>query len=117
MFRIYIIEEKIYVRLTSHVNLFFDYVNSKHPNIKFTMELEVNGILSFLDAKISRSNEGFHTSVYRKQSFTGLGISFFSFCQLRFKTNAIKTLLHRAYNVCSTYYSLHNEFLFLKNFF
>ena len=31
---------------------FFNYINTRHPNIKFTLETEVNKIDSFLDALI-----------------------------------------------------------------
>ena len=36
-----------------------DYLNSKHPNIQFTHELENNGSLSFLDINITRTNGRF----------------------------------------------------------
>jgi hypothetical protein len=101
----------------SHVNLFLDYLNSKHPNIKFTFESESNNKISFLDIAISRHSNSFHCSVYRKPTFTGLGSSFFSFCTLKFKITSIQTLVYRAYNVCSNYTSLHSEFEFLRNFF
>ena len=57
------------------------------------------------------------TSVYRKPTFSGLAISSFSICAYRFKNNAIKTLLCRAYNVSANYQLLHREFEFLKQFF
>ena len=57
------------------------------------------------------------TSVYRKPTFTGLGLSFFSFCPMTFKINGIKTLLFRANSVCSTFTSLNKEFSFLVNYF
>ena len=96
---------------------FLDYVNVKHPNINFTVENEKQGTLSFLDINISRSNNKFVTSVFRKDTFTGLGLSYFSFCCNRFKINAIKTLIHRAYNISSNYLLLHQEFEFLKSYF
>ena len=40
-----------------------------------------------------------------------------NFCCTIFKLNRIKTLIHRAYNICSNYHSLHLEFGFLLNFF
>lgn len=46
-----------------------------------------------------------------------LGTSFFSFCATRFKINGIKTLLSRAYGICSSFKLLHTEFDFLHNFF
>ena len=101
----------------SHVNLFLQYVNNKHPNIKFTCENEINATFSFLDIKISRLNYNFTTSVYRKSSFTGLGMNFFSFCTPQFKINSIRTLIYRAFNICSNFQNIHNEFEFLKSFF
>ena len=52
---------------------FLDYLNIKRPNIKFTMELEVNKTIPFLDILISSSLDGsFGTSVYRKSTFMDL---------------------------------------------
>ena len=101
----------------SHAQLFLDYINSKHNNIKFTMECEVNNSISFLDASIKRVDNKFDISVHRKPTFSGLGTSFFSFCSIRFKINSIHSLLHRAYNISSDYLNLHNEFQFLISFF
>ena len=47
----------------SHVQKFLDYLNSKHPNIKFTFEVENSGKINFLDIHITRDSS-FHTSVY-----------------------------------------------------
>jgi hypothetical protein len=41
-------------------------LNSKHKNIEFTMETEINNELPFLDVLIKRDTFGFHTTVYRK---------------------------------------------------
>ena len=96
---------------------FYEYLNTKHPNIKFTLEHENNNSLSFLDVNVTRMNGRFQTTVYRKPSFTGLGTSFFSFCCTRFKMNGIQTLLHRAYCICSNATLFHKEVSFLKQFF
>ena len=54
------------------------YLNIKHPNIKFTMETEVNNKIPFLDVFITASDNGvFLTSVYRKSTFSGLFMNFF----------------------------------------
>jgi hypothetical protein len=101
----------------THAPLFLDYLNSKHADIKFTMDLEQDKKLSFLDCMIKRENNCFQSSVFRKRTFTGLGMSFYSFCPYKFKFNSVRTLLSRAFKVCSNYVSLHDEFQFLKNFF
>ena len=101
----------------SHVSLFLNYLNTRHSSINFTYELEDNSKISFLDCKVSRVNKDFVTTVHRKDTFTGLGINYYSFCPYRFKINSICTLVHRAYRVCSDYLLLHGEFEFLTNFF
>ena len=117
LYRRYVDDTFLLFRDPSHVNLFLQYVNNKHPNIKFTCENEINGTISFLDIKISRLDNKFTTSVYRKSSFTGLGMNFFSFCTPQFKINSIRTLIFRAFNICSNFQNIHNEFEFLKSFF
>ena len=101
----------------SHVGLFFDYLNLQHKSIKFTMELESNNSLSFLDCNVTKSNGRFLTSVYRKSTFTGLSTSFFSFCSFRFKLNGIQTLINRGFRICSTFQTMHSEFEFLRSTF
>ena len=93
------------------------YFNGRHSNINFTIEHEVDGRLSFLDCSVQRCRNKFTSSVYRKPTFPGLGISFFSFCSFRFEINSIKTLLFRAYNLSANYHLMHLEFDFLRNFF
>ena len=81
------------------------------------MEHELDNKLSFLDATVFRADNKFNCSVFRKSTFSGLGMSFFSFCTFNFKCNFVSTLLSRAYKVCSSYSNLHQEFEFLRNFF
>ena len=47
---------------------FFDYLNSRHPNIKFTFEKQNGGKLAFLDILISNESDNFCTSVFRKRT-------------------------------------------------
>ena len=113
----YIDDTFLLFRHSSHVQPFLEYLNSQHANIKFTSEIENNRTLAFLDCKVQRSNNVFQVAVYRKSTFTGLGMSFFSYCTSRFKINCIKTLLARAYNICSSFDLFHNEINFLKTYF
>ena len=57
--------------------------------------------MPFLDVLITRKNNSFLTSIYRKTSFTGQYLNYNSFCSKRQKINLIKTLYHRAYKICS----------------
>ena len=76
------------------------------------------GSISFLDTKIGRdSRNNFSSSVYRKPTFSGLGISCFSSIPFRFKVNSIYILLHRVYHVSSSYLNFHEELNILSGFF
>ena len=57
------------------------------------------------------------TDVYRKNTYTGLGLNFHSFVPMLFKINSIKTLLHRAYNIYSTWQKSHEEIERLRKYF
>ena len=61
---------------------FFQYImsiNDKHPpNIRFTMETEVNHKLPFLDVLLDNTNPpSLVTSVLRKSTYSGLLTNFF----------------------------------------
>ena len=92
---------------------FLDYLNSKHPNIQFTHELENNGSLSFLDINITRTNGHFSTSVFHKLTSTGLFTNFNSFIPMTYKKGLLLSLISRYFNICSSYHSFHSE---LQNF-
>ena len=97
---------------------FGNTVSVFNNNIKFTTEMENDGKISFLDVNVGKDyNKCFNYGVFHKPSFTGLGISYFSFVQFRFKINSIYTLLHRAYRISSSYLLFHNEVRFLSNLF
>ena len=53
-----------------HLEKFTNYLNSKQKDIKFVFEKESNNSLPFQDILISRSENGFKTSVYHKPSFS-----------------------------------------------
>ena len=96
---------------------FLQYLNVQHPNIRFTREVEEGGSLSFLDILITKANNKFETSVFRKETFTGLGTHFLSFEPFIYKVNSIKTLIYRAYHLSSSYLKFHTEINFLHMFF
>ena len=68
-----------------HTQQFAEYMNKQHSNIRFSVEAEKNGALPFLDINIQRENGKFVSSVYRKETFSGVYTSFTSFIPLDFK--------------------------------
>ena len=54
----------------------FNFINSKHINIKFTFEGEIDRALAFLGVCINRKENRFATSVYQKKMFIGQAMIF-----------------------------------------
>ena len=100
-----------------HARQFLTYLNQQHPNIKFTIEEENAGSLSFLDTVITLQSGSFSCGIFRKNTFTGLGSSFYSNIYHNFKLNSIRTLIHRAFNLTSSFFLFHKEVDFLRTFF
>ena len=84
-------------------------MNTKHLHIKFTFEHEHNNSFSFLDVKIYRQNNKFTTSVYRKPTFIGVFTNCQSFTPTVYKFGLVYTLLHRCFNIASTYQRFCND--------
>ena len=100
----------------NQVTPFFNYLNSQHSNIKFTMEKEADNKLTFLGVSIVRNNK-FSTCVYRKPTFTGLGLKYSSLIPCSFKHNLIGCLVDRCYKICSSYSYFHLELQRLRKYF
>ena len=103
--------DDIFVLFSSkdHLQLFVDYMNKQHRCIKFTSETELNNSFSFLDISITRQNNQFKTSVYRKPTFSGVFTHYESFIDQSYKKSLIYTLLSRCYSICSDYTLFHLE--------
>ena len=115
LYRRYIDDTFLVFKSEAHIPLFLDYLNSRHVNIKFTCEVESNNKLPFLDIEVERRGSTFSTSIYRKPTFTGLTTKFNSNIPDYFKNNLIRTLVTRAFYICSSYTNMHNELEKLKN--
>jgi len=96
--------------------LFLNFLNNKLPNIKFTCEEETNNSLQFLDIFISKNLHCTNTSIFRKKTFTGLGLNYFSHIPFIYKLNNIKALIYRAYHISSDFHLIHKEFNFITEF-
>ena len=105
------------IRSTDHIRKLAEYFSSKHPNIKFTFELENNNTLPFLDVTVFRDASKFSTTVHRKVTFSGVYTHFKSFMPDVYKRGLVSTLLYRAYMINSSYVSLHEEIETLKKIF
>ena len=93
---------------------FFSYLNSRHPNVKFTMETEVHKVIPFLDVLIDNRNNILSTTTYHKLTYSGLLLNFDSFTSRFYKISLIKCLIDRAYKINKTWASFHNDVTKIK---
>ena len=93
---------------------FLQYLNTRHPNINFTIEFEENHEIPFLDVRVKRNLNTFTTTVHRKTTFTGLYTKWDSFTPRKYKINLIRTLTYRCLRICSSSSLLQSALFDLK---
>jgi hypothetical protein len=99
---------------TEKLERFLDCLNGLHRNIQFTMEMEKDGHLPFLDIDVYKRPEGsLGHKVYRKPTRTNLYLNPGSQYHPCNKQAILATLVHRARALCDKD-SLHGELEFLK---
>ena len=109
LYKRYVDDCLLLFRSLHHVPLSLEYLNRQHANITFTAEIERDGKLPFFDIDISGSESKFATSVYRKPTFTGLFTNFHCFIPNGMKQNLVSCLIHRIFNLCSSYENFHTQ--------
>ena len=67
LYKRYVDDTFLLFKDVSHTHLFLTYLNSQHPNIKFSMECESDDRMNFLDCSVYKDCNKFHTSVFRKK--------------------------------------------------
>ena len=88
--------------VSSSFNLekYLQFLNSLYPSIKFTYELEENGVIPFLDVLIHNVCSCLKFSVYRKPTHSLAYLHYFSWCSVSIKQGLAQTLFLRAFRVC-----------------
>ena len=81
-------------------NNFLSHINSIHPSIQFTMEVEKEGKIAFLDVLVTRKQERLGHTVYRKPTHTDRYLHSNSNHHPSQKRGIIKTLADRAKRIC-----------------
>ena len=92
-------------------------LNSFHDNIKFTYEQENNNRLPFLDALFIRDDEKINTTVFGKDAYNDLYLHWDSFSPISSKRGTLKSLISRAYMICSNQSLQEKELKHLKDTF
>ena len=77
---------------------FLNFLNNKHPNIKFLIENQANHSMAFLDVFISSiNNQNLSPQTYHKSAYTGFLLNFKSFTSFSFKISLIKCLIDTSF--------------------
>ena len=82
-------------------------MNKQNKCLKFTSETENDNSFSFLDIKITRHNQQFKTSVYRKTTFSDVFKHYKSYLDQSYKKSLTDTLLFRYFPIFSDYTLFH----------
>ena len=102
LYRRYVDDTYCLIRHREHVDKFLEHINKFHPNIRFTVEVEEDNNLSFLDVLVTHEQGGFSTSLYRKKTFTVLYTDYASLAPDRYKINLVRILVFSAFHICSS---------------
>lgn len=85
------------------LDVFLEHLNNQHCDIKFTMEIENNGSLPFLDVLVKRLPDGrLGHSVYRKPTHTDRYLHANSHHHPAQKLSVVNSLVHRAISISQT---------------
>ena len=93
-----------------------NFLNNRHPNIKFTIEKQINHSIAFLDVFISGiNNQNLTLQTYHKSTYTGLLLNLKSFTSFSYKISLIKCLIDRSLKICNNWNSFHNDIANIKS--
>lgn len=95
-------------------NILLNKINTVHPSIKFTLEIENNQSLNFLDLTIVRSNTNLHFKIYRKPTQTDHVIHNTSNHPHQHKMAAFNCYVYRLLNIPMSELDYKNEVSILK---
>ena len=82
---------------------FLNTLNHAHPTIKFTMEVEKDGMLPFLGTQLLNRVPRIETKVFVKPTNSGLLLHYHSHVNNRYKHSLLSTMLDRAYCLSSSW--------------
>ena len=111
--------DDIFVLFESEIQVesFKDFMNTCHPQMKFTFKKEQNNFFNFLNVKVIREDNVFTTLVYRKTSFSGVYTHFDSYMPLSYKFSLVSTIIFRSFTIRSDMPKFHQEICKIKDIF
>ena len=92
------------------LNTVVDAFNQVHPRIQFTLEIENDGKLTFLDTEIHRTSDGtLETRWDTKPTWSGRYINFHSQLPIAYKRNTVSLLTRKVLELSATRFHIENK--------
>ena len=82
--------------------------------LNFTVELNENKKLPFLDIKVDATKDTFHTKIYKKETDAGVCLDGNSCCAEKYKISVINNYINRAFKVTNNWEDFHEEIKNIK---
>ena len=82
-------------------------VNCIHRNLSFTIEVEENGKIPFLDMMLIRQGPRVSTAWFRKPTDTNTCLNYYACAPTRYKRNTVEGTVHRIFNCTSSWKLFH----------
>ena len=76
-------------------------INGLNENLKFTMEVEINGELPVLDLKLMNNTGKLTFTWYSKPTDTGLVMNYHALAPRRYKKSVVAGFIYRIHRCCS----------------
>lgn len=86
----------VFTETDKQLTLFLKFINILHKRIKFTVEIEENKSINFLDLTISRVNDYFDFSTFHKPTHTDSVIHFSSQHTFTQELSSFHVYIHRS---------------------
>ena len=84
-------------------------INASHSNLKFTLELEAERKISFLDLCLNHVNDKLSFTWYCKPTDTGVIMNYHALAPNYYKRSVVEGFVHRVYRACSSCENFHVE--------
>ena len=98
----------------SQISAKLEEINNLHPNLKFTIEIEKDCRIAFLDLEIINTNGSLSSTWYRKPSDTGLVLNYHALAPVCYKRSVVAGFIHRIHRSCSTWENFHQSLVLAK---
>ena len=117
---------KFYLRYVDDILAAFDneqdslnfskFLNNRHPNIKFTIEKQINHSIAFLDVFISDiNNQNLTLQTDIKLTYIRHLLKLKSFTSFSYRISLIKCLIDWLFKICDNWSSFHNDIQSIKS--